>query len=152
MLKGISSELRSKFIHKLDPKNRVAIPSEWEPGEGCPLLLLEAKKEGLKMIKALTHAKFDEYVAMVRSSDKTPAIKEMVIGRLYAECVETVISAQGKMLIPKKMCEQANLSGEVRLVGRGSYFEIWRPDVYDEFECLEKARLEEFSAEFGIFQ
>ncbi len=151
MSKGISSELRSKFIHKLDPKNRVAIPSEWDPSEGCPLLLLEAKKEGLRMIKALTHEKFDEYVEMVRTSDKTPAAKESMIGRLYADCVETAISVQGKMLIPKKMCEQANLSGEVRLVGRGSYFEIWKPEVFEEFERLEAARLEEVNADFGIF-
>lgn len=151
MPQGISSELRSKFKHKLDPKNRLAIPAEWEPGEGCPLFLLEAKKEGLMMVKVLTLDKFREYVDMIRNSDKTPATKESMIGRLYAECVETTINAQGKMLIPKKMCELADLSGDVRLVGRGSFFELWKPDVYDEFEIREKARLEDVNADFGIF-
>ncbi len=151
MPKGFSNELRSKFDHKLDPKNRIAIPSEWAADSGCPILLLEAKKEGLTVIKALTQDKFQEYVTLIQESDKTPVIKDILIGKLYADCVETTINAQGKMLIPRKMCDRSELTGEVKLVGRGSYFEIWQPERYEEYERLELARLEEVNADFGIF-
>ncbi|MEG2248292.1 MAG: hypothetical protein RSB88_05210 [Akkermansia sp.] len=151
MLNGISSELRSKYDHKLDAKNRIAVPSEWRPSEGCCLLLLKSSRKLLPMIKALTHEKFQEYIETIHSMSYNPAQKDMLIGKLHSDCVETTVNAQGKMLIPKKMCELSKLGTDVKLVGRGGYFEIWKPELYDEVELLEAAELEELNAELGIF-
>ena len=151
MVEGISSELRSKYDHKLDAKNRIAVPSEWRCGDGGVLLLLESSREGKPMIKALTHGKFCEYIAIIRESSYTPAQKDMLIGKLHAECVETAVNGQGKMLIPKKMCDRGGLGSDVRLVGRGGYFEVWKPELYDEVELLEAAKLEELNINLGIF-
>lgn len=151
MVQGISSELRSKYDHKLDAKNRIAIPSEWRPSEGCCLLLLESKRQGHPMIKALTHDKFKELVETINATDYTPAQKDMLVGKLHSDCLETAINGQGKMLVPKRMLERIGFSSDVKLVGRGGYFEIWRPELYDEVEQLEAAKLEELNAELGIF-
>lgn len=152
MGEGISSELRSKYDHKLDAKNRIAVPSEWRTGDsGGVLLLLESTREGKPMIKALTHGKFREYIETIRSSIYTPAQKDLLIGKLHAECVETAVNSQGKMLIPKQMCERGRFHGDVKLVGRGGYFEIWKPELYDEVDRLEAAKLEELNINLGIF-
>lgn len=152
MSQGISSELRSKFDHKLDVKNRIAIPSEWRPSEGCCLFLLEAKREGLPMIKALTQEKFADYVNDVEISDLSRKDKDKFIGRLHSVCVETTINGQGKMLIPRKMIDQlALVSSDVKLVGRGKFFEIWEPNLYEEAERLESDSIMKLNDQLGIF-
>lgn len=151
MAQGLSSELRSKYDHKLDAKNRIAIPSEWRPSEGCCLLLLESQREGRPMIKALTYEKFDELVETINATDYTPAQKDMLIGKLHSDCVETAINAQGKMLVPKRMIDRAGFRSDVKLVGRGRYFELWKPELYDEVRRLEEEKLQALNENLGIF-
>lgn len=156
MSKGISSELYGKYDHKLDPKNRVAIPSEWRNSEECPLILLEASKQNAPILKALSPEYFRSLVENIRKmatahGDMSMAAIDAYIGRMYAECVPTAISAQGKLLIPKKMCARLGLSGEAKLVGRGPYFEVWNPEAYAEAEARELSALKSLNDEFGVF-
>lgn len=103
------------------------------------------------MIKALTQEKFGELVETIKSTGYTPAQKDLLIGKLHSDCLETVINGQGKMLVPKRMVDRVGFSSDVKLVGRGGYFEIWRPELFDEVEQLEAAKLEELNTELGIF-
>ena len=34
-MSSVSDNLFGAYTHKLDPKNRIAIPAEWRPTEGC---------------------------------------------------------------------------------------------------------------------
>ncbi|MCD7798853.1 MAG: hypothetical protein LUG84_05525 [Akkermansiaceae bacterium] len=156
MPEGISSELYGKYDHKLDPKNRVAIPSEWRHSEECPLILLEATKQNFPVIKAFSPEYFRSWVKSIRRkaaamSDVSMAAIDSFIGHMYAECVSATISAQGKLLIPKKMCARLGLSGEARLVGRGPYFEVWSPEAFIAAEERELAALKCLNDEFGVF-
>lgn len=147
-----SSEYRGKFDHKMDPKNRVAVPVEFRPGEGEKLYLLESHREGRAVIKALTTTRVRSMENSVRDrADLTPAHKDLIIGKLNADCVAVQINPQGKLLVPKKICEYAQLKGDVKLVGRGDYFEIWNPKGFAEAEQLELAKLAEINAELGFF-
>lgn len=151
MSKGISSELRGKFDHKLDPKNRVSIPSEWRLGDECPVYLLEAKKEGKSIVKVLSPEKFKRWVDEIEARDMSMAQKDLIIGKLHADCVGATINAQGKLLIPKRMCEGIGLNTDVKLVGRGAYFELWEPSNFAAAEQLELEKLMELNSELGIF-
>ena len=122
-MSSVSDNLFGAYTHKLDPKNRIAIPTEWRP-------LIEK----IKSAPGYSEAQID-----------------LFIGKLYANCVEAIINAQGKLLIPKPMCEHAQLSSAVRLAGRGGYFELWEPSAYEEVALRENASISDINQSFGIF-
>ncbi len=57
-MSSVSDNLFGAYTHKLDPKNRIAIPAEWRPSEGCALLLLSGRRLDLPTVKAYTREKF----------------------------------------------------------------------------------------------
>ncbi len=53
--------------------------------------------------------------------------RHVQLGQWTMLCRETTLSDQGKLLIPRDLCEQVRLlaGSEVMRVGRHRYFEIW---------------------------
>ena len=103
-MSSVSDNLFGAYTHKLDPKNRIAIPAEWRPTEGCALLLLSGRRLELPTVKAYTREKFQQLIDKIEATPGyTEAQIDLFIGRLYANCVEAIINAQGKLLIPKQM-------------------------------------------------
>ncbi len=49
------------------------------------------------------------------------------------------------------MCEHANLSCQIRLAGRGGYFELWEPQAYQEARTRENDNTIDINTVFGIF-
>lgn len=150
-MSSVSEDLFGTYTHKLDPKNRIAIPSEWRPSEGCSLLLLSGKRLGAATVKVYTKDRFLQIVEKIRTADGfTEAQIDMYIGRLYANCVEAIINGQGKLLIPKGMCDHASLGVTVQLAGRGGYFELWDPAEYERVSALEEDSVAKINNSFGI--
>ena len=149
MIDGVSSRLTNSFPHKLDPKNRVAIPSEWRAVEGGSLWLLPLGEEHQHCIKVFTTKKLE---SIEQTAAQNPNTQEAnyFIEWLYSQCVEVTINSQGKLCIPKKMCEQAQLSDLVLLVGKGTFFEIWRPERYALHEQNRQALVSEFGKQIGV--
>ena len=151
-MSSVSDNLFGAYTHKLDPKNRIAIPTEWRPSEGCALLLLSGRRLDLPTVKVYTRDKFLQLIEKIKSAPGySEAQIDLFIGKLYANCVEAIINAQGKLLIPKPMCEHAQLSSAVRLAGRGGYFELWEPSTYEEVALRENTSISDINQSFGIF-
>ncbi|MCD8061066.1 MULTISPECIES: hypothetical protein [unclassified Akkermansia] len=103
-------------------------------------------------MKVYTRDKFLQLIEKIKSAPGySEAQIDLFIGKLYANCVEAIINAQGKLLIPKPMCEHAQLSSAVRLAGRGGYFELWEPSAYEEVALRENASISDINQSFGIF-
>ncbi len=151
MIQGVSSKLRGCFDRKLDPKNRVAIPTEWRPCEGGALFLLYSEKDDTRCVKALTESKLEEIEQNVKNEpEMTTRDKNEFLEWLNASCEEVTVNSQGKLLIPKKMCEQADFGSELLLVGRGGFFEIWSTGAYDNMTEGRKPRIDKIRDTYGF--
>ncbi|MCX7785932.1 MAG: division/cell wall cluster transcriptional repressor MraZ, partial [candidate division WOR-3 bacterium] len=48
---------------------------------------------------------------------------------------------QGRILIPSRYLKYANISGgEVVIAGVGNYFEIWNPQIFEEYRKIAESR------------
>ncbi len=151
-MSSVLNNLFGTYLHKMDPKNRVSIPSEWRPEEGCSLLLLAGRRVELPTIKVYTRQKFLEIVEKVQASTQySEAQIDLYLGKLFANCEKAEVNSQGKLLIPRNMCEHANLSCQIRLAGRGGYFELWEPQAYQEARTRENDNTIDINTVFGIF-
>jgi len=111
---------------KMDPKFRVSIPTAWRPEAGAVLFLLFAKENDMPVVKVLSQEAYDQKVSLIEGSDKTPAEKGKMLGKLAMLCREASLNEQGKLLVPKDLSEKAGIAaeGDVVLAGRGIHFEI----------------------------
>ena len=113
--------------------------------------LLSGRRLDLPTVKAYTREKFQQLIDKIETTPGyTEAQIDLFIGKLYANCVEAVINAQGKLLIPKQMCEHAQLSSSVRLAARRGYFELWEPSLYEEVSRRENASISDINQSYGI--
>jgi MraZ protein len=136
---------------KMDPKFRVSVPTLWRPEAGASLFLLFSKQYDMPVVKVLSQEAYDEKVELVRSSDKTPAEKGKMLGKLAMLCREASLNEQGKLLVPKDLSEKAGIEadGDVVMAGRGIYFEIWSKANFDRVLDIETRQEED--DELGIF-
>jgi MraZ protein len=147
--------LEGVYEHKMDPKCRVSVPSDWRVLAGSGVLrLLRAKSYGQPVLKVLTEHEFATVLEEFQNrSEWTPAQRRAMSGKLYSDCQKTKLNPQGKLLIPKALCGHPDLGpeGQVTLVGRGTFFEIFNPENYEEMRVREEAEIAELNAEMDIF-
>jgi len=105
----------------------------------------------MSVVKVLSQEAYNEKVELIKSSDKTPAEKSKLLGKLAMLCREVTLNDQGKLLVPKDLSEKAGISAEseVVLAGRGIFFEVWSKDNFDK--VLEIETREEEEDDLGIF-
>ena len=124
---------------RLDAKRRVSIPPPWRPVGGAALFLVSSVAHGLPMVQALGEDVWHEKVDMIKNSDATPAEKCELLGRLAARSHVASLDDQGRLQIPKNLCEPAGLAADstVVRVGRYSYFEIWNAENFETAQEIE---------------
>lgn len=136
---------------KMDPKFRVSIQPSWRPEAGASLFLLFSKEHDMPVVKVLSQEAYNEKVELIKGSDKTPAEKGKMLGKLAMLCREATLNDQGKLLVPKDLSEKAGITADsdVTLAGRGIHFEIWSKTNFDK--VLEIETSQEEDDDLGIF-
>ena len=137
--------------YKMDPKFRVSIQPAWRPKAGESLFLLFAKEHELPVVKVLSQAAYNQKVERIQASDKSPREKDKLLGRLAMLSREATLNDQGKLLVPKDLSEPAGIvaEGDVVLVGRGNFFQIWSKANFAT--VLDRESGEQLDDDLGIF-
>ena len=147
--------LEGECTHKLDPKCRVSVPSEWRDSlRNGKLRLLQSSSYDLPVLRVITEQEYREMIATVDGMDHwTPAQKKRMKNKLHSRCQATSMSEQGKLSIPKAWCEKPNIEpgGQVQLVGRGTFIEIFNVRNYAEMLQREDAETDELNKEVDFF-
>lgn len=105
-------------------------------------------------LRILTEEEYEDMLATVDSMEEwTPAQKKKMKGKLHSRCQKGSVSDQGKLLIPKAWCERPGIEpGEaVKLVGRGTYFEIFSLENYQAMKVKEDEETNALNAEVDFF-
>jgi len=135
----------------MDPKFRVSVQPSWRPAVGEPLFLLFSKEHAMPVVKVLSQEAYIEKVDLIKGSEKTPAEKGKMLGKLAMLCREVTLNDQGKLLIPKDLSEKTGIAADsdVMLAGRGIHFEIWSKTNFDKVFEIETGQEED--DDLGIF-
>ena len=128
-----------EFQHTLDPKGRVILPSAFR----------DQLKEGLVMTVGLDRcvnvhpvADWQRFVADLRelrmTSGRERAFARMVMSSAHPE----VPDRQGRVTIPARLRDFANLSKDVAVVGNDSKVEVWDAAAWETYR---DANIEDFA-------
>jgi MraZ protein len=121
-----------EFLHQLDAKNRLCIPSKWRfSGDQEDVYLALPNPLGCitiyppKMIERL-----EEKVSAVSLGD---ARGQKVLARLFSQADTFGCDKQGRIILSEKLIRHAGISKNALLVGSYATFNIWEPKAYTQY-------------------
>jgi MraZ protein len=85
-------------------------------------------------LMVLTNQAFQKLTTRVMSMNLTDPAARMLIRLLLGNANEISIDKSGKMIIPAKLCQLADLQSPTVMVGMGDFFEIWSSEAWVEQE------------------
>jgi MraZ protein len=131
------------FLHQLDEKGRLALPAAFRrsAGEEERFVLIHAQEPALFLYPARAWASVEEQLMDLLR--RQPESRGLVLS-LTANALETIPDKQGRILIPERLQEAAQLDSEALIVGALEKIEIWNPGVFDSTTRDAKPELEKF--------
>lgn len=114
--------------HSLDTKGRVIIPARYRPHfeNGG---FLSKHQEGC--LALWTREKFSEQMSTMAARAGTGRSGRNLSRVWASESYEVEVDRQGRMVIPPRLREYADLAGDVLVTGAIDHVELWNPSRYE---------------------
>jgi MraZ protein len=117
------------YTHQLDEKGRVSLPASYRrEAADQRFVLYPAFPPALTLYPELTWMDVERRLAEFQA--KTPEGRMYVLS-VMSNAVEVSPDAQGRILIPARLKEVAQLDGQVLLVGAIDRVELWNPSLFE---------------------
>lgn len=145
-LKGVRrvTSFLSTYVNKIDRKGRVSVPAPFRAA------LSEAAFQGIIAYPSMTDPAVDAFGrAMLeelnqRGLERTMADGDFekallggdsMISTLMALAHELPFDGEGRIVLPKTLCDAAGITDRVAFVGRGTRFQIWAPEAFEKHQA-----------------
>ncbi len=142
----------SSYLHALDPKKRLTIPSVWRERVGSP--------PSLYILPGL-HGDQCLYVFPAREiSQRLEKIRAIGIGDKKARAFTRIFAAnsdlipewdrQGRIRVKDELLAYARLTDQVQLVGALDHFQLWNPELWKSASVLDATTMEDAMRYIGL--
>ena len=157
----MARRFRGEGRQKVDGKGRVSIPApfrrvleagdpDWTEGLRPQLVIVygDHRRDFLECftIEAIDQvdAKID---AMPRGSPKRRLLEKLING----QSLPTEVDTDGRLVLPQRLRDKIDLSGEVYFIATGDTFQIWKPETFERVdEAKTRALLDELPDDADI--
>ena len=140
-----STERRQKFMlsgeyrHSIDPKNRLFIPAKHREELGETFMVAKSVRENC--LKVYSLEEWENYISPILKMDRKAS--EAVLRALHRNAAQVSPDAQGRIILPPALIQDAAIEKGAVVVGCGKYGEIWAEETYEsmvEEEDMENMR------------
>ena len=140
----------SKFIHSLDPKKRITIPSEWRAQISSPKSLYVLPDVHDKCLNIFPASEMVRRLDKIRRHSITDK-KARQFSRVLASQSDLVAwDSQGRIRIKDELLDFAGLVDRVIMIGAFQSFELWSPDYFKEVKTTNIGDIEEAARYIGF--
>jgi len=117
-----------QFVHTLDSKGRLTIPAKFRAVLDSGLIVTRGMDRCLAVFPT---DEWDELAGRVSDLPMTDRQARAFKRFLFASASDVSPDKQGRILIPPRLREYADLDGEVVVAGLNNYIEIWNTDAWE---------------------
>jgi MraZ protein len=119
-----------QYEHAIDGKGRLIIPARYRELLSSGAYISQGFDQNLMVQTTDNFLKLAENVSLMSVTDpRARLLHRLIFGS--AEILE--VDKTGRILIPSFLRQQAHLSGNAVIVGMGTHFEVWAPDLWAPF-------------------
>ncbi len=118
-----------EYIHILDSKGRLTIPAKFRADLDGGLVITRGIDRCLAIFPMPEWERLAEQVnALPMTDQRARAFRRLV----FANASDVTPDKQGRVLIPPRLREYADLDGKVVVAGLSSYIEVWNPETWQD--------------------
>ena len=133
----------STFVNKVDRKGRVSVPAQFRaalsdaPYQGIIAYTSFAERAidafGRSMLEELNRRRLEQTLAKGEFEQAllgTNNFFDTIMGLAH----ELPFDGEGRIVLPPTLAETAGIEDKATFVGRGSRFQIWAPEIFEEHQ------------------
>ncbi|MFI3250443.1 MAG: division/cell wall cluster transcriptional repressor MraZ [Eubacteriales bacterium] len=134
------------YEHNIDAKGRLFLPAKLREELGSAFYLMMLGQD--KCLTIYTQAKWDKFTAKF---EELPSIQAKKMRALFANTVKCEPDSQGRIVVPQKLRDHAELEKESIILGMHDRAEIWSAQNWNLCEEeLSQEEMAEFMEELGF--
>ena len=122
------------YIHSLDIKNRLMIPSKLRSTLGEKIVISKGLDNCLE-IRSLVE--FERYSTNLNQLSTNKANTRIVIRQLLGNAYENEIDSSGRILLPTNLLTEVKMTKDVVLIGVGTKIEVWDKETFNKKKAEE---------------
>ena len=116
-----------EFTHTIDEKGRLTIPAKFRADLDDGLVVTRGIDRCLAIYPMEEWRRLSEQVSDLPMTDRRArAFRRLV----FANASDSIPDKHGRVLIPPRLREYANLDSEAIVTGLNTYIEVWNPDSW----------------------
>lgn len=119
-----------EFIHKVDSKNRIMMPSDFRDDLGDEFYITKGPENSLVIYtieEFQNRAK--KYEELSYQNKNNRAMKRL----FFSSTIKAYLDKQGRVLINKQLREYAKLKEEAIIIGNNTNIEIWDLENWNQY-------------------
>ena len=134
----------SSYVHNLDNKGRLVIPSKMRDEFGNKAYILKGFDGCLSIFK---EADFLKLMEKINSLSFNKRVSRSYIREQLASVCELEIDRQGRTLLPTQLLNKFNIGKEVIVIGVLDHIEVWNKADYEAYENKANSSFEDNAEE-----
>ena len=135
---------RGESHHKVDSKGRVSIPAtyrrvlesadpNWRDGH-TPELVIVYGDHRKKHLDCYTIEAIEEVDAKIAALPRGSKERKILQRLFHGQSFPTTVDETGRLVLPAKLRQKIDLTGEAFFIAAGDTFQIWKPETYEAEE------------------
>lgn len=120
-----------RFEHSVDNKGRVAVPARFRGQLSGELIITRGNDRCLYLF---TQDAWEPLAAKLNSLPTGDADARNLRRAVFSAAEPVEIDKQGRIMIPDHLRQYAAITGDVAIIGLGSYIEIWDQQHWTELD------------------
>ncbi len=146
------ADFSGEYTHSIDSKGRLNVPAKYRkalPPHARDTLVVTLWFEGCLAVYSLDD--WERLKNDLRHLPVTDKAARRYIRTIISQAAESKIDKQGRIMVPKRLLEKANIKNRVTIVGALNKFELWNPERFKEYMKDTEAVLEEAAEQLNFY-
>ena len=132
----------STYVNKVDRKGRVSVPATFRSTLATnrqPNLLIAFPSVRVPAVECTGSDRIEEMQDRIESLEQFSEEYENLT-QLFADAHPLTMDGEGRVILPERLKEHAQITADVAFVGLGAMFQLWDPGRYDEHSAAVRER------------
>ena len=134
------------YIHNLDAKGRLVIPSKMRDELGEKAYILKGFDGALSIYK---ESDFESLIKEIKSLPFNKKNSRAYLRIQLASVCELDIDKQGRALLPTQLLNKYGIGKEVIVIGALDHIEVWNKEEYQKYENAADSSFESIAEDLG---
>jgi len=122
------------YVNKVDRKGRVSVPARFRTAVAGQMIVVSPSYD-LGAIDGCDYERITRVAAGLDDPELYSDEEREMASLVLAKSEELPFDGEGRVLLPRRLVDLAEIAEQAIFVGVGPTFQIWNPDRYEDFEA-----------------